>query len=647
MTVVRSLSGPEKLILGLNLALFLFFASAWLSLPGPQQDELAYVTAILPSFQSDVFFSVNVHGRVLPLMVASYAGQLKAWLLWLWFRVIPMGIAGYRVFGIATGAVTVWLIFWFVRRHYGTTVSLLTTGLMATDPVFVQGIRLDYGPVALMHLLKMGGLCLVSIWLASRSRWAAAAGMFLFGLALWDKANFAWFLAGLGATIAVLFPREAVARLRAQPQLLLIACAAFLIGASPLVVYNWKRHGETWKERGRFEIRWFKLIEASKTFNGRFMLDMTAGDQYDNSPPAAGVFLPGLAQWMYRLGRLRQTITLPLLAAALALLPWNLWLTRRRRSLLFPLLLSLLTYACMFFSRDGGGSAHHVIMMQPFPMLFLAVSLWTPAEKWPSLVPRAAATAVVSAAMAANISLNARHLAVYTRTGGTRAFSDAIYRLVPYLARNPGWKLYAMDWGFSNPVAFLGRRWNLRVDDFFFAVNDDSESSRINEEQLARLMRDPGNVFLLHSPQRTFFPAPEKKFFALAGGGIPMREIAEFRERSGEVVYRIYRCEAASPAEALPEVEVRFTPQQVVPRQQYTIEVKEIHDSWIDLVYDVNQTRGATNRFCYLDAQGRAKITVPAEYPAATVRILRIRPSGGEWRPARGSITVVGGTQKP
>jgi 4-amino-4-deoxy-L-arabinose transferase-like glycosyltransferase len=645
---MRALSRLDIALLSLCLALFLFFGAAWISLPGPQQDELLHISVLIPRLRGLETFSLKTKHHQYPLMMMPYVGALKGWLLWLWFRVVPMGVVGYRGFGIAAGAVTVWLIFWFVRRHYGDTVSLLTTGLIATDPVFVQGIRLDYGPVALMHLLKVGGLCLLSIWLASRSRWAAAAGMFLFGLALWDKANFAWFLAGLSVTMAILFSREAIARLRAQPQLLLIACAAFLIGAAPLLVYNWKRHGETWRERGRFEVRWFKLIEASKTFNGRFMLDMTAGDQYDNSPPAADVFLPGLSQWMYRLGRLRQTITLPLLAAALALLPLNLRLTRSRRSLLFPLLLSALTYACMFFSRDGGASAHHVIMIQPFPMLFLAVSLWTPAERRPSLAARAAATVVVLAAIAVNISLNARHLAVYTRTGGTRAFSDAIYRLVPYLARNSGWRLYAMDWGFSNPVAFLGRRWNLRVDDFFFAVNGDSESSRINEEQLARLMRDPGNVFLLHSPPRVFFPNPGKKFFALASSGIPMREIAEFRERSGEVVYQIYRCEEPdSPGKALSEVEVRFTPQQVVPRQQYTIEVREIHDSWIDLVYDVNQTRGAANRFCYLDAQGRAKMTVPAGYPAATVRILRIRPSGGEWRPARGSITVVGGTQNP
>src|SRR5262249_27770119 len=106
------------------------------------------------------------------------------------------------------------------------------------------------------------------------------------------------------------------------------------------------------------------------------------------------------AGWMYRLGARRETIQLPLLALAVALLPLNLWITRDRRRLLFPVALSLLAYACMFFTFEGGASAHHVILLQPFPLLFLAASLWTPAERWPALVPRGAAAAVAVAAIA-------------------------------------------------------------------------------------------------------------------------------------------------------------------------------------------------------------------------------------------------------
>ncbi len=583
-------------------------------------------------------------------MIMSYVGALKGWLLWLWFLIIPMGVPGYRALGIAAGALTVWLIFRFVRRYYGPRIALTTTALIATDPSFVQTIRLDYGPVALMQLFKMGGLCLLARWLANGpqaaltggSRAALAGGMFLFGLGLWDKANFIWFLAGLGATVVLLYPRETLERLRARPMAPAIAAVALLAGAAPFVAYNWERGGQTWREHGQFEIRWSKLFEAQGTLQGNFISALTGEDQLDSSPPAHDVLWPRLADWMYRLGRRRRTITLPLLALALLVLPLNLWLTSRRRLLLFPLLLSLLIYACMFVTFDGGASVHHVIMVQPFLLLFLAASLWTPAERRPR--PTAAvAVAATLAALAVNLSVNARHLAIYTRTGGTGGFTDAVYRLVPYLARNPERKLYAIDWGFSNPVAFVGARSHLLVDDIFFSLNapqDPDHSQRV--AKLGELMRDPNNVFLLHSPQRTLFPTPVKEFFALADGGIEMRQVAYFEERSGETVYEVYQRGTPAPAAPETEVSVRFIPATVAAGQEYVIEVPEFPNSWIDIVYHVDQvSSGTKTRFCHLDAQGRARVPVPLGQPAVTVRITHIRPSGGVWRPARGSVTVV------
>ncbi len=64
-------------------------------------------------------------------------------------------------------------------------------------------------------------------------------------------------------------------------------------------------------------------------------------------------------------------------------------------------------------------------------------------------------------------------------------------------------------------------------------------------KKLGELMRDPENLFLLHSPKRTFYPIPAREFFALAGSGIEMRPVAVFRERSGEITYEIYQRAAA------------------------------------------------------------------------------------------------------
>jgi len=624
----------ETLLIAGCLAVFLLFASAWIHLPGPQHDELLHLPVVFPALRSSALYSVQAGGHPIPLMIMSYNGALKGWLLWLWFLVVPTGVPGYRALGVLLGLVTLWLIYRFVRRWWGPPASLLTLALVATDPSFVQTIRLDYGPVALMHFLKMGGLCLLSGWHATGSRTALAGGAFLFGLGLWDKANFIWFLAGLGAALLALFPLEMIRRWKALP----VAALALAAGAAPFLAFNLVKPAQTWVERGRLEVRWSKLLQAQGTLNGDFMSVLTGESELDSSPAAHDVALPAVAGWMYQAGRLRQTIILPLLALAVVLLPANLKIGGRK-ALLFPLLMSLFTYAAMFFTFDGGSSVHHVIMLQPFPLLFVAVSLWAGVERRSGWVTRRIALAVVAAAVAVNLSLNARHLAVYTRTGGSGGFSDAVYRLAAYLARSPETKLFALDWGFSNPVLFLTGR---PVDDVFFLVNAPDDPKHPKEvAYLAELMRDPNNLFLLHSPQRTLFPAPAAAFYSLVDGGVPMRQVAFFEERSGEMVFEVYRLGEAAPRGLAPEVEVRFTPDRVRRSQTYQIQVREFAGSWIDVVYHVNRTSsGSTTGFCRLDGEGRATLTVPATHPVATVRITLIRPRGGEWRPARGSITV-------
>ncbi|MBI3667438.1 MAG: glycosyltransferase family 39 protein [Acidobacteria bacterium] len=637
----------EAPLFSASLLAFLLFAAAWIHLPGPQQDELLHLPVLSTPVRPGAPAAVEWDGHRLPLMIMSYVGALKGWLLWLWFLVIPMTVPGYRAFGIAVGAVALWLIFRFVRRWYGSPIALLTAALVSTDPSFVYTIRLDFGPTALMHLFKMGGLVLLTRWLDAGSCRALVGGMFFFGLGLWDKANFIWILSGLAATIVLLFPRETLERLRSSRSALPLAVAALLLGAAPLLFFNWKYSGQTWRERGQFEVTWFKLLQAQSTFRGDFMASLTGEDLLEPSPSASGIALPRLAGWMYRLGQRHYTITLPLLALALLLMPLNLWVAHRAgavRRLLFPLLTSLFIYACMFVTFDGGASAHHVIMLQPFPLLFLAVSLWMPTEQWPRLRLGFVAVVITLAAVAVNFSVNARQLAIYTRTGGTGGFTDAVYRLVPYLAQNPERRLYALDWGFSNPVAFLGARWKLHVEDLLFSLNNPSDPGYPEQvKRLEALMRDRNNAFLLHSPWRTFFPGPRRAFFSLAESGVEMQRVARFAERSGEEIYEVYRRgPSAASVEGPERIVVQFTPDRVAPQQQYTIQVREFPDTWIDLVYSLDQSFSRTAvRFCRLDVQGRAVLTVPVTHPAATVWITHIRPAGGHWLPARGSITVV------
>ena len=85
------------------------------------------------------------------------------------------------------------------------------------------------------------------------------AGMFVFGLGLWDKANFIWFLAALAGTLVALFPRETWNRLRQDRLGVLLGLAALLLGAAPFISYNLKNSGQTWRERGSTSPSWRAL----------------------------------------------------------------------------------------------------------------------------------------------------------------------------------------------------------------------------------------------------------------------------------------------------------------------------------------------------------------------------------------------------
>src|SRR5262249_804143 len=98
-------------------------------------------------------------------------------------------------------------------------------------------------PVALEHLLLLGGLLLVMRFPERRQEAELAAGFFLFGLALWNKALAMWILSGLGIATLVTFPRQTLEVATARR--VGLAALGLCLGALPLVLYNIHTHGGT------------------------------------------------------------------------------------------------------------------------------------------------------------------------------------------------------------------------------------------------------------------------------------------------------------------------------------------------------------------------------------------------------------------
>jgi dolichyl-phosphate-mannose-protein mannosyltransferase len=103
---------------------------------------------------------------------------------------------------------------------------------------------------------------------------------------------------------------------------------------------------------------------------------------------------------------------------------------------------------------------------------------------------------------------------------------------------------------------------------------------------------------------------------------------------------------APRAGQAEERVTVQFSPERVRHGEPYVINVPGFAKQTIDVVYSMTSTNGPIGtgmvpKWCQLDGAGTARLTTPPDQPLATIRITRIRTSGGEWKLARGAITVV------
>jgi len=89
--------------------------------------------------------------------------------------------------------------------------------------------------------------------------------------------------------------------------------------------------------------------------------------------------------------------------------------------------------------------------------------------------------------------------------------------------------------------------------------------------------------------------------------------------------------EIAAPKPPAPHavIAVHFSKPRVKPGETYTVSVPE------------SVSGGLVRQWCTLDASGRVTLTTPRMIEAGEIRVLRIRPGEGAWRPAAGAIEVV------
>ena len=532
---------PSRAIPVAACLVFFLMGIALLPWPGLQNDELFFSG---PIYAADAaFYRLEAGSIRIPLMVMSYTGALKTWLYAGLLHLIAPNEWSVRVPVLLMGVATIWLTWEWTRRIAGARAAGVAALLLATDTIFLLTDLFDWGPVALQHLLLMAGLLALQRWIEYGARGMLALAFFLWGLGMWDKALLAWPLIGMAVAVVVVFPRETLRRVR--PGAAAIAVAAFLAGASPLVWYNIARPGETAKQNANFSAENLgnklsvlrQSIDGSALFGYIVYEDTVTGKREPRG--VAERASVGIARLFgnHRRNWMRGALLLGLLGALF------LWRSPVRRVLLFLAVVVLVGWAQMAATKGAGGGSHHVVLLWPFPAVFLGIVFSALAER----APRYGAVALTLTLLffaGENLLTTNQYLSMLIVNGGAGGWTDAIYRLTKALDTKSASWFGVLDWGYLNGVRML-HPGELQL--FLVDVNAD-------EKEIRRQVSSPDFLFIEHTDDKQMFPGINDRLRQAATKvGYVERVERRIPDRNGRPVFELFRFVRAETPGVAPE----------------------------------------------------------------------------------------------
>jgi 4-amino-4-deoxy-L-arabinose transferase-like glycosyltransferase len=522
-------------------SLFILLAALVIPYAGIQADEALFSTPLFPYVSNGL--RLPILPDHVPLMVMTYIGSLKTLLFWPIFRIFGTGPWTLRLPVALFGAVTIFFFFHLTRLAGGLRAAVIGAFLLATDPVFLLTNTFDWGPVALEHVFLVTG-CWFLYRFGSKVApedgpnariWDLAAGFLCWGLALWNKAIFVWALSGIIAGGVLVFGPEI--RRWLKPRVVLVAAAAFLCGALPLVIYNLSHANATLTENAHLDPRSVpgKWIQVELAANGTSLFGYMTGEEWWPNPQAPHSARGRSAAWIRNhLGQHRSTGFYYVFGALLLAAPWW-WKYRAAR---FSLVFMAVAWILMALTHDAGTSAHHVILLWPFPILFVSVAL-------ASLPWRPVAWAAAAVMIAMNLLVLNQYLYQFERDGAGDVFTDALYPLSVTLDSYADRTLYVVDWGIYENLNLLheGRL------NFHIAIEPLSADTPGPDQlgEIRDMFGDPGGLILNHVHEHEVFPDRAARLDRAArtlgyrrevvrtipdSNGRPMFEIVQFVRKS-------------------------------------------------------------------------------------------------------------------
>lgn len=463
-------------------------------------------------------------------MISDHIGSLKSLLYWPIFGIFRPSVLSIRMPMVLACALAIWLFYSFCTQTAGRRAAGYAALLLASDPSYFLTGTFDWGPVAVERLLIVVACLFFARFANDRREWHLAAGFCALGLALWNRADFVWALAGFAVAGVAVFWREMLGLLNWRTGT--VATVAFVAGMLPLLIYNLKNPNATLSTNARVEFNQFggKFQQLRFTMDGSDLLGFLVSEDWDENPKPVRSSLGRTAAWIRRhFGEHRHDGMA--WAFVIALLAGPLWW--KSRTAWFSLIFMVITWLSMAVTHNAGAAAHHAMMLWPFPQLFVGIVLAALPWSW-------VAGSLAALLVALNLLVLNEYLLQFETDGAALNFTDALYPLSDALVDVPGQSIYVTDWGiFDTVMLFHWGHLSLRPAGDLFAkdvLNAD------DQKIVTQMLSDPHNLFVGHMEKREVFPGTHQHLDrAAAERGLRKDLERVINDSNGRPVFELFR----------------------------------------------------------------------------------------------------------
>ncbi|HEY5892368.1 MAG TPA: glycosyltransferase family 39 protein [Chthoniobacterales bacterium] len=284
-----------------------------------------------------------------------YLGALKAWIYHPVFAWWGVSSATIRLPAIAIAALTLWIMYAWLRGFVGKIWACVVVWLIALSPAYIFTSRLDWGPVVLMQFFKTSILLLAFRFAQTRSPWNIVGIVACCAAGFFDKFNFIWFVGASALAAVVCYFSEVRAFWARLPIVLRLVAAALAVVctiAVTLIIYP--------------------LIELpDPALLWQRVQQSFSGTVQTLSGAAVAQFIFQTDQGIIRSVEFF-TLQAALILAAVSLLPISRdpEVRAKFRAGRFSVLTMALIFAQIVVTPQAGGP-HHFVMLFPFPYLAL------------------------------------------------------------------------------------------------------------------------------------------------------------------------------------------------------------------------------------------------------------------------------------